>query len=203
MPHMVSWIRRVWNGRDDADRIAVLGVNFVDAHRNQPWFRFPSDSQDLVDVKTVITSGSLIPLAVVTRVGRFRDDFFIDHVDDEYCLRARAMGYKVMITREPLSVHALGSRVVRQLPWRTIGSSNHSPARRYYMMRNHVILAKEYAIREPGWVIQTVCARSKSFVALLLVDDDRLLKSRLIWRGFVDGMSGRTGPLPPFDAAEP
>jgi len=37
----------------------------------------------------VITSGSLLPLATYADIGPFREEFFIDFVDTDYCFRAR------------------------------------------------------------------------------------------------------------------
>jgi rhamnosyltransferase len=99
-------------------------------------------------------------------------------------------------------VHALGTPVVRQLPWRTIGSSNHSAARRYYMTRNHVILARQYLFKEPAWVLRTVYTRLKSLLMLLVFDDDRMLKIRLMGRGLAHGLANRTGVLPPLDTGK-
>jgi rhamnosyltransferase len=153
-------------------------------------------SAQIAEVATVITSGSLVPLAIAARLGPFRDDFFIDLVDDEYCLRARSRGYKVLLIPRPLTVHALGNPIIRRLPWRTIGTSNHSARRRYYMTRNRIMLLKQYAFREPGWATRTLFIRLKSFVLLLLLDDHRVSKLRLMWHGMLDGIAGRTGELP-------
>ena len=194
--HMVSTIRQIASRRADIQRVAVIGVNLVDAATSKPWYRFPA-GQEATEVKTVITSGSLISLQAAKKLGRFRDDFFIDHVDEEYCLRAGSNGYKVLITHEPLATHALGAPKFLRILWRTFGTSNHSATRRYYMTRNHIILAKMYAFREPAWVIRTLYLRFKAFLLLLVLDDDRWSKLRLMSRGLRDGLAGRTGELSP------
>lgn len=195
LPDMVKSIRRLASQRIDLEQVAVIGMNFWEAARRKPLFRV-SSSADITEVATVITSGSLVPISVAARLGPFRDDFFIDLVDDEYCLRARSRGYKVLMIPRPLAVHALGEPIIRRLPWRTVGTSNHSARRRYYMTRNRIVLLKQYAFREPGWATRSLYIRLKSFVLLLLLDDHRLSKLRLMWRGMRDGIAGRTGELP-------
>jgi rhamnosyltransferase len=195
LPGMVASMRQLAAHRDDLERVAVIGMNFLEAARRKPALRVPS-SAAITEVATVITSGSLVPLAIAARLGPFREDFFIDLVDDEYCLRARSRGYKVLLIPRPLAVHALGNPIIRRLPWRTIGTSNHSARRRYYMTRNRIVLLKQYALHEPRWAMRTVYIRLKSFVLLLFLDDDRARKLRLMWRGMLDGIAGSTGELP-------
>jgi rhamnosyltransferase len=195
-PHMVSSMQRIAGTQKDFHRVAVLGINFVDPARHGDGMRLGRANQDAVEVRAVITSGSLLPVRVVEELGPFREDLFIDLIDDEYCLRARSRGYKVLLVREPLALHSLGRAKVYRLPWRTIGTSNHSAVRRYYMMRNFVLLIREYGVREPGWVLSQLCTRLKSLLLLVCFDDNRVLKLRLLWRGLMDGISGRTGVFP-------
>jgi rhamnosyltransferase len=178
------------------ERVAVIGINSLDGSLQKRLYRFSPGDALAKEVATVVTSGSLVSLQIAASLGPFREELFIDFVDDEYCLRARSKGFKILLIPEPLAVHALGSPKFRRLPWRTIGTSNHAALRRYYMTRNHVVLVKEYAFREPGWVLRSLYARMKSFLLLLLFDDDRLLKMRFMWRGLIDGIAGRMGELP-------
>jgi rhamnosyltransferase len=195
-PHLVRRVRQIAGARDDVARIAVLGVNMADAATGKSAYRFRPGGGEATEVQTVMTSGSVLSLEIASELGRFRDDFFIDDVDEEYCLRARANGYKVLLTHEALAVHALGAPKFQRLLWRTFGTSNHSAVRRYYMTRNYIILAKTYAFRDPGWVMWMLWQRFKSFLLLLLLDDDRMSKICLIARGVRDGVAGRTGKLP-------
>ena len=56
---------------------------------------------DVADKDTVITSGMLVRREVIERVGRFRTEFFVDHVDNDFCLRARAAGYRIVQGQAP------------------------------------------------------------------------------------------------------
>src|SRR6202044_2225279 len=96
------------------------------------------------EVKSVITSGSLIPLAVHAAVGAFRDEFFIDYVDSEYCFRARAQGYRVIRTTQPLMSHTIGAPTRHSLLGLSKWTTNHSPDRRYYIARNDTVMLREY-----------------------------------------------------------
>ena len=58
--------------------------------------------------KTIITSGNLLSLRAFDTIEPFMDDFFVDHVDNEYYLMARAKGYYVIVTSKPIMEHRLG-----------------------------------------------------------------------------------------------
>jgi len=176
----------------ERDELAVIGCNYRDI--NADILHYPDESPSGVswrERKTVITSGSLLPVRAYDRIGPFRDAFFIDHVDDEYCLRARKMGYRVISTCKPVMLHSVGATTIHRLLWKKPGTSNHAPFRRYYMTRNHVILIKEYLAVEPRWVFDTVHWRLKSLVLMCLFEDRRLEKIRYVLKGFFHGVLGR------------
>jgi rhamnosyltransferase len=112
--------------------------------------------------ETAITSGTILGLDGFEAIGPFREEFFIDHVDHEFCLRAQHKGFVVARTVWPLMVHRLGLLVKRR-SWLSFGSqktvSMYSPLRHYYQIRNAIILAREYEKEFPctiGLIRQTI-----------------------------------------------
>lgn len=84
-------------------------------------------------VSMAISSGTFTSLAVLDQVGPMRDDFFIDYVDTEWCLRALSKGYVLYAVPQACMQHAIGDRVIRVWRWRLVF---HSALRRYYRIRN-------------------------------------------------------------------
>lgn len=169
-------------------RLAVIGSNY--RMRNTGKLQFPeSATTNCVwsERRAVITSGSLVSLSAYRTLGPFRDEYFIDCVDHEYCLRARSKGFEIIATRKPLMVHGIGRPTVHRLPWRTIEVSNHAKIRRYYMIRNHIDMAKKYVLREPAWVLGSLWTRFKSILLLCLFETDRLAKIKYSMLGLIDG----------------
>jgi rhamnosyltransferase len=182
----------VLNDFGPADTVAVLGCNYRDVHALR--LRYPDESGagfSWRERKTVITSGSLVSVRVYDAIGPFRDAFFIDHVDDEYCLRARRNGYRVISTCTPVMLHSVGASTLHRLLWKRTGVTNHPPFRRYYMTRNHIILMKEYLAVEPKWVFDTAYSRMKSLILLCLFERQRPDKLRNVLKGFVHGVFGK------------
>jgi rhamnosyltransferase len=139
----------------------------------------------------IIASGSLIPLAVLEKVGGFMEDLFIDLVDVEWCFRARAAGYRSFLSPTARVDHRLGSGTVgvgkRQI-------AVHAPIRNYYWVRNALWLARQ-PCTGPAWKLYFI-SRSLGFLAAYTtLVDERALRLKLICRGIRDSFSGQLGRL--------
>ncbi|MEH3119762.1 MAG: rhamnosyltransferase [Methylorubrum populi] len=64
-------------------------------------------------VEFLATSGSLVDLAAFGRVGPFREDFFIDAVDLEWCFRAWARGRSCWMDPGTAIPHSVGRGAIR------------------------------------------------------------------------------------------
>lgn len=91
----------------------------------------------------VITSGALMHADTYRQTGRFRDEFFIDLVDDEYCLRVIRKGKTIVMVNKIILEHRLGNGFVTTpiLHHRFV---EHNALRHYYIVRNTLVLIREY-----------------------------------------------------------
>ena len=64
-------------------------------------------------VEFLATSGSLVDLAAFARIGPFREDFFIDVVDLEWCFRAWARGHSCWMDPATAIPHSVGRGSLR------------------------------------------------------------------------------------------
>lgn len=155
----------------------------------------PTSDNPYVEALTLITSGTLIPASVINNVGFMREDFFIDHVDAEWCLRARARGYKLFGVGGATMYHRLGDASLRvwYMGWRT--ESAYSPTRVYYRVRNFVALCKA------GYVPTGVKLRSSWYTLGMIYTQCvfgrfKLQAFRLAMLGLWHGVIGRMGAYP-------
>lgn len=186
-----------------ANLVAEAGRVF-DAHQGKPiaaigagWQGTPEQCEIAggIEVPAVITSGTLHSVATWRALRGFREDFFVDLVDTEFCLRARSAGYHVVRSCLPTMSHDVGRPSRRRLVFRSVTPSNHSRTRRYYMTRNRVRVWRAYARLEPRFVIHDVNAAGKELVKLLLFEEGKRGKLGAMVRGTVDGIRGKGGPL--------
>jgi rhamnosyltransferase len=191
---LAQTLARIGAGFDSKDRVAIIGSTYVGFTNPMPEASMTDSSRPPCrEEKTVITSGSLLSLLAFETIGPFREDFFIDLVDLEYCLRARSKRFKVVLSLTPTMRHALGAVSTHRILGIQKGTSNHSPERRYYMMRNHVVLIREYFLREPEFVLSSLYSRVKSIVLLSLFEKQRLRKLAYTALGVWDGLTLRLG----------
>jgi rhamnosyltransferase len=145
----------------------------------------------------VITSGTLLSRESFEAIGPFREDFFVDHVDHEYCLRARRRGLVVGATVQPVLVHRQGLRAHRRLWW-MLGArksvTGYSPLRRYYQIRNLLWLAREYGRDFPATVDRLRAVTWRDARRGLRYEDRlflNLMAIALAWWHVRRGVSGR------------
>ncbi|MBA2964828.1 MULTISPECIES: glycosyltransferase family 2 protein [Ramlibacter] len=189
----------------EGQRVAGVGAMWVDQRsgRRGRFYRIRrgrivgmdlADDAPAVEVDFLISSGSMLSLEAVRAIGAMREDFFIDHVDTEWCLRARRAGWLLYGVPAAQISHALGdsTRRVWLGRWREVAL--HSPERNYYEVRNTFLL-----LRTPGiganWTVALLMrvAQQLVFYGLGVAPQGRRI-ARMA-RGMRDGLLGRGGPL--------
>jgi rhamnosyltransferase len=151
------------------------------------------DGGVLENVTSVITAGSLYDLGIYQELGPFRDDFFIDYVDTEYCLRANQRGYKIIVACDAYLNHRLGEREKRNLLGRAHYPTFHSPLRWYYISRNRIPMLKKYALHFPHWLFYEIIASSYTLIRMLFFENHKWKKLVTIFLGTRDGLRGQMG----------
>lgn len=96
-----------------------------------------------VEADFLISSGSLFGMDSLEQVGGMDEALFIDHVDTEWFLRARALGFKAFGVADARMRHGLGEKTHRiRIAGRQRNIPQHQSFRYYYIFRNSVLLYK-------------------------------------------------------------
>ncbi|WOB25427.1 MULTISPECIES: glycosyltransferase family 2 protein [Xanthomonas] len=165
----------------------LLGANYYHTHRNRVAHPPPYCGVDPFPKTTLITSGMLLRLEFAKVIGGFRDDYFIDSVDHEFCLRASLHGAKIMITRTPLMKHKIGMpRAGNRL---TLAFSlSHEPIRKYYIARNTIWTIRRYILKNPAWCVRQTARLIAELAGVLFFEKNRKEKISSFARGLKDGI---------------
>jgi rhamnosyltransferase len=176
--------------------LAVIGSGFRDV--NSETVEMPDGQTDAwEELNYVITSGSLISLAAHAVVGPFRDEFFIDYVDMDYCLRARRKGFRVIKTRKSLMLHAIGAYTQHRWLWKKKWTTNHSADRRYYIARNDTVMLREYGNYALGlWRLKSFQRCFRLCKRIAFYEQMKAPKLLAVGQGWWDGIRGHLGPRP-------
>jgi len=168
----------------------LLGANYVDVYRRRLAHRGNSHGTGLIRKATLITSGMLLPVGFARAIGGFREDFFIDSVDHEFCLRASDRGADLFVTQEPLMRHSIGAPA-NGIRWVRALSSAHPPVRKYFIARNALWTVRLHARRHPLWSLQQFARIGAEAVGILLFETGRSAKITALLRGIKDGVMGK------------
>ncbi|WP_158609507.1 glycosyltransferase [Cellulomonas triticagri] len=179
---------------DDDPRTGVAAPVPWDVDADRPLDPRAAHRPPLADLPVVITSGMLVRRAALDAVGPFREDFFVDCVDQDFCLRVRHAGWRVVQDARVRLPHSLG-----ETRWRGIGplrlrSTSHATWRLYWTARNGTVLAREHLRREPAWVIVSAALQCYVALTVLLFEPPRAQRLATLLRGLRDGWTGRTDP---------
>ncbi len=172
------------------ENIAIVGSNYCDINDNKLNKVRYNQKNAIIwkERKTVITSGSLISMVAFEKIGPFREDFFMDHVDHEYCLRARSKGFKIIVALKAIMEHSIGEQSEHRLIFLKIKISNHSAKRNYYRSRNGILLMREYIIKEPVFMLKMFIIKLRTIFFICIFEKEKLKKLEYIIRGYRDGI---------------
>ena len=182
-PDMVEKMLACLDGQDPA-KVGIISPFHMTKSSGDP----PSGVA-CQDVMTPMTSGCLLSLDAYREVGPFRDELFIDFVDNEYCLRLRKQGFSVLQANDALLQHSVGDTH----KYGPFIATNHSPLRRYYKTRNRFLVNRLYRRDFPGHCLFDRVRLMKEIVSIILFEGEKLEKLRMMWRGYKDFRRGKFG----------
>ncbi len=172
-------------------RSPLIGSNYWNALRDKQFIECTSQSDHaFIEQRTLITSGTLMKLDLFKSIGGFREDYFIDSVDHEYCLRTRANNFPVIISCKSLMSHSIGQSGSRANRFQAF---EHPPIRKYYIARNTLVTLKDYFTREPAWAMRQLFRLAVEFASIILFERDKKNKAYAFIRGIIDGIRNKMG----------
>jgi len=129
------------------------------------------------EVTITMTSGNLLRVDAAKKAGPFEEKLFIDSVDNEYCLRLRKHGFKIIRVNNAILHHQLGELKG------FFNTVTHNAERRYYITRNMLYVMTKYF---PKLFLFGSKELIKSFLLILLVEDNKINKLKSMFRGIAD-----------------
>lgn len=192
---MVSELIKGYNARPYKKRVGLIGSNCIFKNINEIKYQKECQGKDIFEREVAMMSGSLLSLAAYKEIGHFREEFFIDSIDADYCLRLRSKGFKMIIACKALMAHEVGRQgVMKKFAGRKLLVTNHNARRCYYMARNGLILAKEYFFKEPKWALKRIAWYFIYKPGLIIFyEEDKISKLRAMAKGASHALFGKTG----------
>jgi len=194
-PHllMLDTLTELVSQYTEDKKLAVIGSNWIEKNTGVLKFRDSKQNDNKwVKRKTVITAGSLMSVDVFNDIGPFREDFFIDGIDHEYCFRAWSKGFAVISTTKPLMKQPVGEGSVHSfLGLFTVPATNHAPFRWYFITRNRIILVWLNLLKDPLWSLSKFIRLLGLFGIVILFENQKFAKCKFILLGICDALIGK------------
>lgn len=146
-----------------------------------------AQQEKLLKCEFLNSSGSLIYIPAWEKIGIFDESFFIDHVETDWYMRARALGYHVYGSCQGVLHHYLGDSIVNFwfFGWRTM--PHRSGPRHYTIVRNSLWMYRRHYVPF-SWKVNNICKLLFTLVFFSLFDKQRGNQFTCILRGFYDGL---------------
>lgn len=148
----------------------------------------------IIPADMLISSGSLIPMIAIDTIGNMDETLFIDHVDTEWFLRAKSLGWQAFGICDAVMDHSLGERTLRIWLGRWRNLPVHFPFRYYFIYRNSILLhRRQYA--DLHWRRADILRLILMACILPFSSNHKWSCFRMIFLGIFHGLQGKSGPM--------
>jgi rhamnosyltransferase len=201
---MVSSLEHAFDGAARRAKVAAVGPILYDSRANVavPFHTrrgvfvhkrlHGGDGEVPFEVDGLNSSGSLLSVEALRSVGLFDEELFIDHVETEWCFRAKAAGYRLYGCPCVRMVHRMGidARKYWLFGWHLWPIR--PPNRHYYIFRNSVLLQRRAYIPF-AWKLLNIGKLLLTFLVFGVGGSDSGAQRLQMSRGLRDGLRGPKG----------
>lgn len=178
-----------------AEDVAVVAAKIIDRNRELNNIEWEENNSEAVECYWPITSGSLTNVRLCNELGGFSEALFIDFVDDEFSIRVRRAGYRMLEVSDAFLYHEIGKLKPVGIPFphiengkvtiRRAFESGHPSIRHYYQVRNLIAIRRVYGAFCKS--LGTPLPSAAKFIAhLLIVEPDRRRNIQALFQALRD-----------------
>lgn len=161
--------------------VGQLCCDFIDRNTGRREYDH-FDSKKYGEIDKWITSGSLVNLEALKKVGGFDEDLFIDYVDFDLCFVLRKFGYKNYIINVIGMIHEIGERREYNLGFKTLDIMNHSAFRQFYITRNEIVVSKRYPKEKLPNMYRI---QLNTLIKIIMFENNKCAKSKAVINGIL------------------
>ena len=162
---------------------SIIGLNL-----NKP---IDENDDSITNVSDIITSGNFVKISDFYKVGKFKEELFIDYVDMDFCERLLTQHCGQLGCLNGYSLkHTIGNPIWVNIFGRRKGSMNHPPIRYYYRYRNLFYLSRrDWNYYKPLFKIEVF----RNIPKMLLFEKKKFAKLKMIIKGIHDARKSKLG----------
>lgn len=175
----------------DDPSIGVVGPAAVEAGSGSAYESLAGLHKEVSNRYAVITSGMIVRRSCFDLVPAFREDFFVDYVDVDFCLRLRRAGVRVVRDKSLVLPHSIGDGREHKVLGLTVRVTHYPAWRHYWTARNGMILIREQGLRQPGFGLTNALFMGRWLVNTALFEPKRRTHVPAFLRGLLNGLTNR------------
>ena len=149
------------------------------------------DNDEYGYVEKIITSGNILSTKSLQEVNGFDDELFIEEVDFDLCFKLLNNNYKLYKFKDIKLNHKLGNTKRVKIFNKEFTTMNHGHIRKYYIVRNKFVVKKRYPQYTHKYLKEIII----HFIKIILGEDDKILKLRYSFKGYLDYRKGKLGKI--------
>lgn len=192
---LVKKLKKIENNKN----IGMIGSNILYKHNNKI-SRYPvksyffiirkkiEDIKEKDEIMCIMASGSIINMEAIKKIGEFKESFFIDHIDIEYCLRMKVNNYKIIVDKNLKLYQRVGNTVEKVFLGVKVYPTNHNSGRQYTKFKNAVLTWKKYFFKETKFVIYDMLLMLHHLLRIIIFESPKGEKLKNIAKGIKDGI---------------
>ena len=199
-PDMIAKMLAAYEANPEKKQIGLIAPRIHDRKINETyrvitgskwWFSARTNpSLYINNLFFAIASGSLIKREVFEKIGLMRAEFFIDHIDTEFCARLLVNDYKMMSASAAVLYHALGNSAREH----NFIRKNYPPERYYTRFRNLLRVIRGYAPKLPAYAALNIGSSLREIFRVIAYEHNKHPKLNAICRGVWDGITSTSTP---------
>lgn len=170
--------------KNNIENVGMLGTNYIDIYSGK--IRFSGEWNER-EMSEVISSGSLVNLRIFSSMGGFKEKYFIDQVDNEYCYRLKTQNYKILLLNGVDMEHSMGQITHKKIGFKLFFLYNQKPIRTYYRTRNIIFMIKEY--KDFKLTYSKIISLCKDFIKIAF-EENKKQKYFYFFKGLKNGLFG-------------
>lgn len=140
-------------------------------------------------VTETMSSGMIIDLKKIKKIGLMNEDFFLDWIDFEWCWRSHNHGYKIIGFKNIAASHFLGMKSIKFLNYKF---HIHELLRYYYIVRNGIYISF-YSKINLMWKINIFVNTLRYILGYLLLVSNKKILIKYILLAIYHGSFGILG----------
>ena len=168
------------------DNAQTINIGLVSPYHNVHSGEDDRNGQAIEEKIEVMTSGNIINLDAYKKIGGFKNWLFIDCVDIEFGMNLNKNHYKVIRLNNIVMEHNLGNLRIHKFFGKKYPCYNHSPLRRYYMVRNTLYIRDLYydLFKEHcDYLIRVQIGQVKR---IIMFEKEKFKKLLMMYKGYKD-----------------